>query len=69
MNAVADYLTACNIQDRTQIGDVLMKLCSVAGVMMANAEGSHAAADRLYGTAVFVLRNAPLTPTPLVSIQ
>lgn len=42
--AVADYLTACNMQSPNQIGNLLMKLCSVAGVMMANAEGSSASA-------------------------
>ena len=41
--AVADYLNACKLQDASQIGNVLMKLCSVAGVLMAQAEGSEAA--------------------------
>lgn len=67
--AVADYLTACNIQSPGQIGNVLMKLCSVAGVMMANAEGSSAAAERLIGTANFVASNMPVNPQPLVKLQ
>jgi hypothetical protein len=44
--AVGDYLTACRMTDREQIGNYLMKLCSVAGAVMAQAEGSEAAADR-----------------------
>ena len=67
--AVGDYLTACNLQDARQIGDVLMKLCSVAGVMMANAEGSEQAFDRLLGTAQFVLKSMPKQPAHLGPIQ
>lgn len=67
--AVGDYLTACNLQDASQIGDVLMKLCSVAGVMMANAEGSEQAFDRLLGTAQFILKSMPKQPAHLGPIQ
>lgn len=67
--AVADYLNACNLQDADQIGDVLMKLCSVAGVLMANAEGSEKAYARLEGTARFIVRNMPAKPATLRSVQ
>ena len=67
--AVGDYLNACSLQDRAQIGDVLMKLCSVAGVLMANAEGSEQAFDRLLGTAQFVLKTMPKQPATLGAIQ
>lgn len=67
--AVADYLNACNLQDADQIGDVLMKLCSVAGVLMANAEGNAKAADRLQGTALFILHNMPANPATLRTVQ
>ena len=67
--AVADYLSACDLQDASQIGDVLMKLCSVAGVLMANAEGSAKAADRLQGTALFILHNMPAKPANLRPVQ
>lgn len=67
--AVADYLNACNLQDRSQIGDVLMKLASVTGVMMANAEGADAAFDRLLGTAQFVLKTMPKQPARLETLQ
>lgn len=33
--AVVQYLTACRMTDRAQIGNYLMKLRSVAGVTMA----------------------------------
>lgn len=67
--AVGDYLTACNLQDTSQIGDALMKLCSVAGVLMANAEGSEQAFDRLLGTAQFVLKTMPKQPAHLGPMQ
>lgn len=67
--AVADYLTACNLQDPSQLGDVLMKLVSVAGVVMAQAEGSEAAYRRLAGTAVFVANNMPAEPATLRPVQ
>lgn len=67
--AVGDYLTACRMQTPENIGNYLMKLCSVAGVLMANAEGSEMAADRLYGTAAFIDKNMPRTPGTLRPIQ
>ena len=67
--AVGDYLTACRMTDRDQIGNYLMKLCSVAGVLMAQAEGSETAAARLTGTAAFVLRNMPREAGTLRAVQ
>lgn len=67
--AVCDYLTACRMTDHEQIGNYLMKLCSVAGVLMANVEGSQAAADRLTGTAAFVFKTMPKKPASLHKVQ
>lgn len=67
--AVGDYLTACRMADREQIGNYLMKLASVTGVMMANAEGADAAFDRLLGTAQFVLKTMPKKPATLRTVQ
>jgi hypothetical protein len=67
--AVGEYLSNCKLQDASQIGDVLMKLVSVAGVVMAQAEGSRAAADRLVGTAVFFANNMPAEPATLRPVQ
>lgn len=66
--AVGDYLTACRIAspDRQAIGNYLMKLVSVAGVLMANNEGSEVAANRLAGTASFVLKTMPREPAAIV---
>ena len=66
---VGDYLTACRMTDRAQIGNYLMKLCSVAGVVMAQAEGSVTAFERLQGTAHFVLSNCPALPATLEKVQ
>lgn len=67
--AVGDYLTACRMSDPAQIGNYLMKLVSVAGVLMANAEGSVEAALRLEGTAKFILKAMPKKPAKLERIQ
>jgi hypothetical protein len=67
--AVADYLNACHIATPDQVGNYLMKLTSVAAVLMANAEGAQAAFDRLEGTAMFVLKTMPKTPAKLVPVQ
>ena len=67
--AVSDYLTACRMTDRDQIGNYLMKLCSVAGVVMASAEGSEAAADRLAGTAAFIFKTMPKHRANLRPVQ
>lgn len=67
--AVEGYLTACNLPDRALVGDVLMKLVSVAGIVMAHAEGADTAFDRLYGTACFVVKNGPKRPSKLEKLQ
>jgi hypothetical protein len=69
--AVGDYLTACGMQsiDPEAVGNYLMKLASVTGVMMANAEGSDIAFQRLYGTAAFVAKTMPKKPATLRPIQ
>ncbi len=51
------------------MGNYLMKLCSVAGALMANAEGSETAFDRLLGTAQFVLKTMPKKPAKLHPMQ
>jgi hypothetical protein len=66
---VADYLTACRINDPAQVGNYLMKLASVAGALMANAEGADMAFDRLLGTAQFVLKTMPKKPATLRTVQ
>lgn len=69
--AVADYLSACRMAsaDRVAMGNYLMKLASVTGVMMASAEGSGIAFERLLGTAHFVLKTMPPTPAVLRTVQ
>ena len=67
--AVGDYLTACRMTERDQIGNYLMKLASVAGVVMAQAEGSAEAALRLEGTARFLLKTMPKKPATLRPVQ
>ena len=69
--AVGDYLTACRMAsaDPVAMGNYLMKLVSVTGVMMANAEGSSMAAARLMGTAQFVAQNMPDKPATLRPVQ
>lgn len=67
--AVGDYLTACRMADATNLGNYLMKLVSVTGVLMANAEGSSMAAARLMGTAQFVAQNMPDKPATLRPVQ
>lgn len=59
------YLQACGAPGREVVGNYLMKLCSVAGVLMANAEGSSTAADRLHGTANFIAKSMPAEPGQL----
>lgn len=69
--AVGDYLSACRMDkpDMAMMGNYLMKLASVVGVMMANAEGSEVAADRLTGTAAFVFKTMPRKPATLRPVQ
>lgn len=69
--AVGDYLTACRLAspDPVAVGNYLMKLASVTGCMMANAEGADIAFDRLLATAQFVLKTMPKKPATLRPIQ
>jgi len=67
--AVADYLNSCRMTDAAQAANYLMKLASMAGVLMANAEGADAAFDRLLGTAQFVLKTMPKTPAKIMAVQ
>ena len=70
--AVGDYLTACRIDgadDREAMGNYLMKLASVVGCVMAHAEGSETAFDRLLGTAQFVLKNMPKKASKVRPVQ
>lgn len=69
--AVGEYLTACRMAsaDPVAMGNYLMKLASVTGCMMANAEGADTAFDRMLGTAQFVLKTMPKKPATLRPIQ
>jgi len=69
--AVGDYLTACRLAspDPEAMGNYLMKLASVTGCLMANAEGADTAFDRLLGTAQFVLKTMPKKPATLHPVQ
>ena len=71
VKAVGDYLTACRIgsPDPEAIGNYLMKLASVTGCLMANAEGADIAFNRLLGTAQFVLKTMPKEPAKLHPVQ
>lgn len=69
--AVGDYLTACRLAsaDPEAMGNYLMKLASVTGCLMAQAEGADTAFDRLLGTAQFVLKTMPKKPATLRHVQ
>lgn len=67
--AVANYLNACRMTGNAQIGNYLMKLASVTGVLIANAEGAESAFDRLLGTAQFVLQTMPKQTATLHPLQ
>lgn len=66
---VGEYLTACRMTDRDQIGNYLMKLTSVSAVLMAQAEGSERAAQRLEGTARSARKMMPAQPARLETVQ
>jgi hypothetical protein len=58
--AVNEYLTACRATPSDpNYSNYLMKLCSVAGVTIAQKDGYVTAAQRLEGTALFLLGQAP----------
>lgn len=67
--AVSEYISACRLDDAANLGNYLMKLVSVAGVVMAQAEGADDAFDRLLGTAQFVLKTMPKNPATLRPVQ
>lgn len=69
INAVRQYLGACRLTRHDQMGNHLMKLCSVAGVMMALAEGSEGGAQRLEATAAFIRRKMPAEPARMEPLQ
>jgi hypothetical protein len=56
------FIEDCHPENPEHLGNCLMKLASVAGVMMAHAEGSDRAFDRLVGTAHFVRNSMPREP-------
>jgi hypothetical protein len=66
---IGDYLTACRMTDPAQIGNYLMKLASVAGVLMARVEGRDTAVERLLGTAAFIGKTMPAEPAQLHRVQ
>ncbi|MBN3270164.1 hypothetical protein CUR95_24190 [Bordetella bronchiseptica] len=66
---VGEYLTACRVTDRSQIGNYLMKLTSVSAVLMAQAEGAERAGQRLDGTAAWVRKTMPAAPARLETVQ
>ncbi|QRM19527.1 hypothetical protein GBK02_08995 [Dechloromonas sp. TW-R-39-2] len=53
---VQDYLNACGLDTVEDAGNALMKLCSVAGVMMCATVGQDDAVARLEGTAAFIAK-------------
>ena len=67
--ACVDYINACSLDRRDQMPDYLMKLCSVAGVLMAHSAGSEDAAQRLEGTARFIRKTMPKAPAKLNPVQ
>lgn len=69
--AVGECLTACRLAsaDPVAIGNYLMKLASVTGCLMAQAEGADTAFDRLLGTAQFVLKTMPKKPATLKPVH
>ncbi|ODA18741.1 hypothetical protein A9G00_43815 [Achromobacter xylosoxidans] len=69
VRTVRNYLNACCMTDRSQIGNYLMKLASVGAVVMAQAEGSEAAAQRLEATAAWVRQKMPAEPARMEPLQ
>jgi len=68
-DAISAYLRDCRMTDGAQLGNYLMKLVSVAGVLMAAGTGSEDAAARLEGTAKFILKTMPKQPGKLRPVQ
>lgn len=69
VEAVQEFLNACRLTHPDQIPDRLMKLCSVAGVLMAQAEGSAGAAARLIATGEFILNKMPTKAAKMRPLQ
>lgn len=53
---IQDYLNACGLDTTEDAGNALMKLCSIAGVMMVATVGYDDAVARLEGTAAFIAK-------------
>lgn len=51
---IQDYLNACSLDSTRDAGNALMKLCSVAGVLMVATVGYQEAVERLEGTTTFI---------------
>jgi len=54
INAVRQYLSDCRLTEHDQMGNHLMKLCSVAALFIWSREGPEIAALRLEGAAEFI---------------
>ena len=67
--AVGNYLTSCRMDSTVDLGNYLMKLVSVAGIVMAKTEGRDIAVVRLEGVAAFVEATLPLQAEPLSPVQ
>lgn len=53
---VAEYITACDCKTREDVANVLMKLCSLSGLVMAASVGVSETTDRLTATAKYVAK-------------
>lgn len=54
--AIQNYLNACHLQTVEDAGNALMKLVSVAGLMMCATVGQDDAVARLQGTAAHIAK-------------
>lgn len=59
LQALQRYLESCRAVGQENFGNYLMKMISVAAVSIASTNGSEEAAQRLIGTAQFVLHTMP----------
>lgn len=51
-----NFVDACNCQSTQDVANVLMKACSVAGVMICAVVGQTEAVQRIAGTAEFIAK-------------
>lgn len=51
-----EYVNACKCDTTEDVGNVLMKLVSVAGIAMIAVEGHETAVSRMQGTANYIAR-------------